>query len=135
MRRRKVAVNRGGDGGQTVPDFQHGSLHVAARAAAALPRPVPAVGLQGVQAQVGDDGSSESSHFEGEEEAEEGERGFRGSQEKHVNESQPEAAQGGDPAQRHPVHRETAGSGQLSQPAGTRAEQSALQSRGSTEGE
>lgn len=71
-----------------------------------------------MQKEDGDDGSAKSGHDEGEEASEEGQRGLWCSEEEHPDEPQPEAAEGGDPAKCHPVHRKTPGPGVLPKPAG-----------------
>lgn len=73
-----------------------------------------------MQEEDGHHGPPEGRHAEGEEAPEEGERGLRRFEEEHVDEPKPEAAQGGDPQERHPVHRKAAGLGVLPQPAGHR---------------
>lgn len=67
------------------------------------------VGLQGLQAQVQLCGPETGCHHARAPAAEEGQPRFRGSEALHLGQPQPTSAQGGDPAQRHPVHRELAG--------------------------
>lgn len=83
---------------------------------------LPPVGLQGLQAQVQLRGPQAGRHHARTPTAEEGQPRFRGPATLHLGQPQPTPAQGGDPAQCHPVHRKPAGAatragGELLRPA------------------
>lgn len=71
---------------------------------------LPPVGLQGLQAQIQLCGPQAGGHHARAPAAEEGQPRFRGFEAVHLGQPQSAPAQGGDPTQRDPVHREPAGS-------------------------